>query len=583
MSDSILDLVDGATEFDDVDASENFEGASPDDAAPHPEAGGAFSAASHQGRDQNSHVWWWRREVRRRANRALGHWACLHLPMTDLGNAQRFIARHGHNFLYVETWGWLAWDGKRWNGRDAEALMARAVQRTIKAISGEAAMIAEMSEAMDPPRVVRVRDYSAGAAVDYINPVVDIKKDRVQLRSDRLAGWAMVSQSNAHVSCIERLVRPHLTAATDEFDADAMAFNVSNGTLRFGKQHDGYVVLTTHAREDRITKISDVVYDPKATSPLYDAFLNRVQPELDRDGKPRHVQRHLHIMAGVSLTAIHLQHFWFWYGLGRNGKSVLAETWAHVAGEYGQAIPVESFLDQGRSRRGGEASPDIAALPGVRMLRTSEPSRGAKLDEGLVKLVTGGEAMRARHLNRDFFEFKPDFKLQMLGNHKPKIEGTDEGIWRRVLLVPWEVTIPESEVDPQLLNKLRVEAPGILNRMLDGLRDFLDNGLAAPDTVKAATADYRDDSDPIGQFLKDCTAPNPDANEAGGALYKLYVAWAKANGERPFSPKAFSKSMQEHGIRKLKSSGIYYCGVYATATVGDFRGKEFEDDSRKGD
>jgi putative DNA primase/helicase len=526
-------------------------------------------------------------------------WTCCHLPLTDMGNAQRFVARYGRNFVFVDKWGWLAWDGKRWSIRDADALLQRAVQSTIKAIAAESRLVETLGHMCDraPNMEQREKDgpwvsveppdddtpvVDARGPVNF-NPLIETHRTKGPVwRSDKIAGWGVSSQAIGHVACIAKLAQPYLTANPDEFDADPYAFNVANGTLRFKVTDDGsdYVSLHRHAREDRLTKITSVAYDPAATCPIYDAFLDRVQPAQDDEGNPRLVQRHLHALAGIGLTGLQLQYFWFWYGLGGNGKSVLLDIWGHVTGEYSQAIPIESFLDQGRARRGGEASPDIAALPGVRLLRTSEPTRGAKIDEGLVKLVTGGEIMRARHLNEGFFEFRPTFKLVMLGNHRPRVDGTDEGFWRRVLLVPWLVIIPEAERDPYLVDKLKGEQSGILNRMLDGVRDYLDHGLQPPDAVRAATADYRDDSDPIGQFLAECTKPNADATLPGGEFYKLYVAWAKANGERPFTPKAFSRSMLEHGIRKIKSSGVYYCGIETTTTAEAFKGMEFEHDGK---
>jgi putative DNA primase/helicase len=214
------------------------------------------------------------------------------------------------------------------------------------------------------------------------------------------------------------------------------------------------------------------------------------------------------------------------------------------------------------------------------MLRTSEPEKRSKLAESMIKLVTGGEPLRARHLNRDFFEFKPVFKLIMQGNYKPSIEGTDEGIWARMMVVPWLVMIPEAERDPLLTEKLKAEASGILNRLLDGLRDYLDNGLSPPDAVKVATQEYREDSDPIGRFLRDCTRPELKARTAGGDLYKLYEAWAKANGDPKWSPKAFKRGLADHGIRAMKSSSMFYLDIVATKTVDDFAGQGWGDDDK---
>lgn len=477
--------------------------------------------------------------------------ACAWLPRTDLGNAERFLKRYGDSFLYVEQWGWLAWDGKRWNLHEADAILARQVHLTIKAIAREA-------------KAFKASEFDI---------MVDPKKG-IWL-SDKIMGWCLASQSAAHINCVAKLAQSHLTASPESFDVDPLAMNVDNGTLRFAKaDSDDYVTFHPHRRQDRMTKITPVLFSPTAECPLYDKFLERVQPNAD-------MRRHLHAWGGVSLTALLIAKLSFWYGTGRNGKSTLADIWAHVMGDYARTIPIESFLDQGRTRRGGEASPDIAALPGVRCLRTSEPEKRSKLAESLVKLVTGGEPVTARHLNRDFFEFRPAFKLTMQGNYKPQIEGTDEGMWARIMLVPWQVMIPEAERDSELPAKLRGEAAGILNRLLDGLRDYLDHGLSPADEVIEATAEYRDDSDPIGRFLKDCVSIHAGETQHRAPahdLYDVYKAWAKSVGERRWSPKAFSRGLTDHGIMRLKASQIFYLGIEILKSVADFAGVGFGED-----
>lgn len=481
------------------------------------------------------------------------------LPCTDLGNADRFVRRFGDDFLFVPEWGWLAWDGRRWNGQEAEAILARAVHNTVRAIKQEAVALRESG----------------------LDEQVDVKKDKPVFASDRLMGWAMASQSNAHVSCIATLARSYLTTSSDRFDREPMAFNVLNGTIRVDKQSPGpdgsYVKFSLHDRRDLITKIAHVSYEPTSSSPVYDKFLGKVQPDLA-------MRRHLHAWGGLSLTAMPIAKLSFWYGTGRNGKSTLVDAWAHLMGDYAQTIPIESFLDTGRARKGGEASPDIASLPNVRCLRTSEPERGSTLAEGLIKLVTGGEKMRARHLNKDFFEFLPVFKLTMQGNYKPKILGTDEGIWARVLIVPWRVMVPAEERDIHLPVKLRAEASGILNRLLDGLCDFLDHGLPEPEEVLAATQDYREQSDPLGRFITECCdRGDPDAKVLAKELYALYAAWARSEGEPVWSPKGVSRGLQEHGIGRKKSNLIYFTGVSLVKALSDFNDAAVPDESEQVD
>jgi putative DNA primase/helicase len=460
--------------------------------------------------------------------------------LTDLANAERFVARFGEDFRFVPEWGWLAWDGQRWDKTNAEAMVARAVHETVYAIKREADAIRDTGD-------------------DW---VADKKKGLMW--SDKVAAWCLTSQGAAHVRCIAQLAQPYLTVLPALFDADPMALNVNNGTLRFARSAEGdSVSLHAHARADLITKLAPVDFDPEAACPAYDAFLDYAQPD------PA-VRRHLHAYGGVSLTGIVLQMLAFWYGRGRNGKTTCENAWAFVMGDYANTVPIETFLDQGRQSRGGDATPDRATLPGVRFLRTSEPERGSKLAESFIKTVTGDQPMKARHLNRDFFEFVPVFKLVVAGNYKPRIEGTDEGIWRRMLLVPWPVTIPKELVDDELAVKLRAEASGILNRLLDGLRDYLDHGLPPAEAVAEATREFREESDPLGQFLAACVRPKPGARIQASVLHKVFVAWGKVNGVNEWSQAGLGRAMRERGFVSKQSNFIMWLDVELIKHEGDF-------------
>jgi putative DNA primase/helicase len=476
--------------------------------------------------------------------------ACARLPLTDLGNAQRFVKRHGADFLFVAQWGWLAWDGRRWNLGNADGLVARAVHDTIFAIRGEA-------EAL------------AGSDDDFvIDPAKGLKL------SDKIRSWGVASQSNAHVSCIAKLAQPYVEAEAGDFDRDPMAFNALNGTLRFARRGEAEggeeggesdcVSFTAHDRADRITRLAGVLYDPEAVCPVYDASLARVQPAAA-------MRRHLHCWGGVSLTGdISCQRMAFWYGRGGNMKSTLLDAWAFVAGDYATTIAVESFLDQGRTRRGDQATPDLAALTGVRMLKTSEPERGAKLAEALIKTATGDEVLKVRHLNKEFFQLQVAFHLTMFGNYKPQISGTDDGIWRRVMFVRWLVQVPEAERDPGLLRKLKREASGILNRLLDGVRDYVDRGLVLPDEVLAATAAFRMESDPLGRFVEVCLERREGARIQSSQLYRLYQAWCVANSEKAWSATSFGRAMGEIGFARKQSNVMFWLDLAAKRSVFDF-------------
>ncbi|GJD73599.1 DNA primase family protein [Methylobacterium goesingense] len=466
------------------------------------------------------------------------------LPQTDLGNAERFVARNRDRFLWCSTVGWMAWDGKRWDADGAAEKVLRAEHDTVRAIQVEADAI---------------RD------TDLDVELVPKKDGKGEMLSDKLASWGRSSEAASKLSAIAKHATAYLTVKPSDFDADPMRINVLNGTLTIAKHPiEPYVTLMPHNPEDRITKIAPVTYDPNAACPTFDGFLLRVQPDINN-------RRFLDQWSGLSLTGdISEQKLVFHWGTGRNGKSVYVDAVGYVAGDYGATIPIETFIESGRARRGGEATPDLARLPGIRMLRTSEPEKGAKLAEALIKLATGGEPMDARHLNKAFFTFKPSFKLTIQGNYRPKVDGTDEGIWGRLNLVPWSVFIPKEERDRKLGEKLKAEASGILNRLLSGLCDWLDNGLVIPPDVEAATETYRADSDPIGRFLAVCTKPTIGHRTQATVLHELYVAWAKVNGEASRSANMLGRELRGRGMPDIKSGVQWWVDIETTKLPSEF-------------
>ncbi len=218
------------------------------------------------------------------------------------------------------------------------------------------------------------------------------------------------------------------------------------------------------------------------------------------------IRKFLQVYHGLALTGMTGQQcFIYNHGTGANGKSTCMEAVASLFGPYSDLLNAESLTGAGQ-RRGDQATPDFADLPGVRYLRISELPRGEPLKEALVKALTGGEEIKARHLNKGFFKFTPCFKAAMSGNDLPTIGGVDNGIWRRVRLVPWEVIIPEGERRPmnEVLAEFEAERSGILNWLIEGLDLFMREGLSTPDEVTAATAAYRAEMDPISSFTNDC-------------------------------------------------------------------------------
>ncbi len=489
--------------------------------------------------------------------------------MTDLGNAERFAARYGDHVRYVDKMGWVAYDGRRFILDGAEALIGGMVHDTVRAIREEA-------------RVMKASGRRDLGVVDALDDLVDTKRDGTEvLLSDKLLAWGRASESANRLGCIaaiaKNLTTGGLTVQPEQLDRNPFLVNVLNGTLELVHDRDAAepwakLQLRAHDPADLITRLMPVEYRPGVDCPIYDRFIARVQPAED-------MRRFLHQWGGLSLTGdVTEQKLVFHHGKGANGKSTLVDTWATIAGDYSGTVPIETFLDQGRKRKGSDASPDLAALVGVRMLRTSEPEKGAKLAEALIKLATGGEPIPVRRLMRDPFDLYPAFKMTISGNHRPSITGVDDGIWRRVLLVPWDVQIPDAEKDRQLVDKMRREASGILNRLLAGLIDWRLHGLQEPAIVRGATASYREESDPLGRFLVTCTAEAKGERVKSSLLYGLFIAWARASGEREWTQTGFSKAMSDRGHRKVESHGMRWVDLTMTRTPDDFADDAQADD-----
>jgi putative DNA primase/helicase len=506
---------------------------------------------------------------------------CAGHPMTDFGIAERFRDRFGGDYRFTTGKGWLGWDGRRWKVLDQDektlpAEVISAVFETVRAIQDEARLVADTGVRVVP---------SDGEELDLDQPhpfgldrLIPKGKSMVTL-SSMMVAWGRQSETTGKPAAVALLARRWLTVPIERFDHDAYAFNVQNGTLRFrvvegsdGKRESA-VELTPHAREDMLTKLSPVEYVPGAVSPRYDKMLAWAQP----DGPMR---RYLHQLGGLSLTGdAGEQKLWFWYGRGRNGKGTTLDVWQHVVGDYADTIPIGSFLDQGIKKRGDQASPDLAKLAGVRLLRSSEPGRNEKLDSGLIKLVTGGDPVPVRMLHRGFFNLQPLFKLIIMGNTRFDIPDTDDGIWSRMKLIPWARNIekPEPgvadwpEKDPKLPAKIIAEeSAGVLNRLVAGLLDYMAAGLVEPSSVTEATSAYRDQSDPLARFLRLCVVADPESRVQSSRLHEVFVAWCKAAGEREWSNKGLSNALVEKGYQKKASDGMQWLSVRLVREVHDF-------------
>jgi putative DNA primase/helicase len=252
------------------------------------------------------------------------------------------------------------------------------------------------------------------------------------------------------------------------------------------------------------------------------------------------------------------------YGEGSNGKSTLITTVAWLMGDFAMTIPVQALLVNDR-KGGSEATPELARLPGARLVHTSEPRQGAVFDEALLKRITGGESMPARHLNKGFFDFTPAFKLVAGFNRRPIVRGDDDGTWRRFLMVPFDVKMPEGKVDKDFLAaRLKPEGSAILNWLIEGYRAWRQDGLAVPQLVRDAIDDYREESDPVGNFLTAQCFVTGERRDVltGRELWDRYKYWCEDSGAEPVSQTKFGRRLAvKRGVRRLKSGTVSYSGI----------------------
>jgi len=509
--------------------------------------------------------------------------ACADEPETDIGNARRFLKRHGETVLSIEGLGWAVHDARRWAIDYFESEVRPLAHHTVELIRLEAAVL--------EPRASEIEDIDAADAtftemrnlrkkgkarseaeelrlleLDRIADRAAFAKAAISSRRSQRMRYGKTSSSSGKMDNMLKEARVYRSRPVRVLDAEPMALNLQNGTLRLVKHGTGddarwKPVLGQHRKDDLISKLCEVEWDIKATAPEFHRFLIRIIPD---DKVRAFLQRYL----GYCITALTTEQvFAFFYGAGRNGKSTLVDVVCRILGDYSTTVPFETLAGDDR-RKGSEATPDLVRVPGARLVRASEPEAGMKFRESMVKSLTSGEPILIRRMREEFIEVYPTFKLVISGNHRPDIRGGDEGIWRRVLLVPFTVQIPKTEIDRGLPEKLWAERAGILNWLVDGACNYLAGGLEVPPAVRAATDDYREQSDPYSAFLTGaCDITKEDFDTATpGELYEAFVKFCKGQGFYPVGISTFNKALPERtalfGFNKAKSMGLsLYRGI----------------------
>lgn len=425
------------------------------------------------------------------------------LGCTDYGNAQRLVLRHGQNLRYCYEFNqWLAWTGTHWSFDPAVA--ERHAKDTVLSIYSEIRQLSKESE-------------------------------RELLRSH-----ARKSEGASRIAAMLALARsePGIPIRPDDMDRDSWLLNCTNGTidLSTGK-------LRPHQQSDLITRCLHFAHEAEADCPRWQAFLHRIM-----DGNfdlVAFIQR----AVGYTLTGSTSERCMFiLHGGGKNGKTVFLEGLRLLLGDdYVARTPTQTLL----AKRGDTIPNDVARLRGVRLVTASETGDGNRLDESLVKDITGGDRIVARFMRGEWFEFTPHFKIFLSTNHRPRVSGMDEAIWDHLRLVPFLIRIPEDERRPMetMLAEFREELPGILNWAIRGCLDWQHYGMGEPSEVRIATTEYRDDMDVLGEFLSDCCVVSRDAEVSSRDLYEEYKRWAIAAGERPVSHRRFSVWMEQRGTQ----------------------------------
>jgi putative DNA primase/helicase len=462
--------------------------------------------------------------------------------LTEMGNAERLAAENSEDLRYCKENGqWYAWNGVIWTTAGDMVVLEKAAD-VARAVGSEA-----LGLGGDPAR------------------------RKAMLRH---AEKSLTGRSLGMVITLAQKI-PSVRVRISELDFDPWAFSCANGVidLRTGE-------LRPHVRADFITHQSPVVYDPEARSDLWDRFLE-TSTAGDKD-----LQAFLQRAVGYSLTgSAEEEKLFFIHGQAATGKSTFIAAVKAIMGDYGATADFETFLKKPTSSGGGPRS-DIARLKGARFVSSVEVDRGREMAEGLVKQLTGGDAITVRHLYKEEFEFDPQFKLWLSANHAPAISGDDEAMWRRVLFVPFESVVPVERRDPRVKRELRNPASeasrAVLAWAVAGCREWLARGLGTARVVVEATVEQREVMDTVGQFLGECLEvfaegePGGDVRVEPAVLLAAYNGWLQERGYRPVSQRTFGERVGVR-LRKEKKGGVVrYVGVKLRpyGFVGDVAGGE---------
>jgi putative DNA primase/helicase len=507
---------------------------------------------------------------------------CARLDQSDTDNGMRLRTYFGHDMIVMEQYGhprgggdFLVWTGTHWDMNSGTARAYKLAQRVGGLIAREADHLAVTRADLDAIEDGKQasRDVNAlsaktertdeeNARLKALRNTIARAEQVVTAISARRQARRKFGVSSKNMSRINNMLdtaAPHMRRAIETFNSDPLLVATLTHTLRFKRRHSdecpdaecqGHCgrwqwfceAIEAHSRDDLVTALVPVAYDKNAKGERWPAFLERFMPiERFRDKR-----RTLQQFCGAGLTGHVLQYVMYHYGFGANGKSVFLETLMRVLGDsFAVSLPPESLTGKG-DRNAGQAAPDLMRLFGKRMLRVPELKPGIPLQEDLIKRITGGELITARTLFKGYVDFQNKAKPHMSGNGYPTIDGTDHGIWRRMLVMHWTETIAREEQRnfEDVVSELVAEGPAILNWMIEGALDYLNNAFFIAEAVSVATEEYRDEMDPVGQFTRDHVVKAPGQTVQASVMYEAYKAWCALNGKWPATLTKFGRVMK---------------------------------------
>lgn len=528
-------------------------------------------------------------------DRAAGDWSDdpagrLGLELCDDDNAERLRRAYGRDMLYVTGKGWGVWTGDRFDFDDGRH-RARAIGQKLRELVKAEAAAARMEDYAELWLARQVKEETDRIATKtkprrFIDQAGALKWFRAA-KAELLTKHAVVCGNRDKINAALELLEPKCLVALDTLDADPWRLAAPNGVIDLravcaegpepgafldADEHDAALLAARRAwlgdadRDLRNTRVVGVKYDPAATCPAFEAFVALITGVQREDGtvepRPEVMGFLLRCLGLLVFGRNWLQVALLFRGGGGNGKSTLVNVVRHVLGGYAAPCKIEMVLS-GDKQSAGQATPEEVMLPGARALLMSEPDPTDVLSAKKIKSLTGGDSRPARALNMPQFIYTPTAVPVISFNRTPEVKGEDEGTWRRLVFVPFDVDLRRLPAAQQRGQdaaeaELKAEGPGILNLLLRAFADVRAVGLSPPPSAVTMKSELRGASDPVGEFMRACTEPVTGGRTQAKELFAAYAAWCEQCGAKAFTPHTVAKLLAEKGWKKTVSGGRTY-------------------------